>query len=98
MNERGLWLDLNRIVQRSMDRALELGQSWSLNHAFITDKTDRMHVVCGTLEALGYTIRRFEVGERVDQSAWELTDQGVELWNDLCGHYGARARLRMPRS
>lgn len=83
MTERGLYLDLARMVDDSIRRALQLNRSWSLDHVYICKREHRMHTVCSTLEAIGYMTRRFEVGEKSDESAWSFTEQGVELYEEL---------------
>lgn len=90
MTHEGLYLDLQRIVDSSLERAISTGVSWVRDHVYIVSKTHRMHTVCSTLEALGYTQRRYGVGERErhqggeeDESAWSLTYDGIDLYEEL---------------
>jgi len=92
MTEQGLYLDLKRMVDQSVERALKLNHSWDLDHVYITPRAHRMHTVCGTLAALGYMAERFVVGERADESAWSLTEAGMELYEELRVAHRIRAR------
>jgi len=83
VTEKALYIDLSRLVDDSLDRALRLGRSWDTDHVFVCEQDHRLHTVCSTLEALNYTRRRFGVSEREGQSAWSLTSQGVELYHEL---------------
>ena len=78
MNERGLFLDLDRIAlgRPAIDR-------WWEAHVYITPKDHRMHTVCGTLESLGYLERAPLRAPGPQYSAWRFTPQGAELYLDL---------------
>ena len=83
MTEQGLYLDLSRMLDDSIRRALQINHSWDTDSVYICSTEHRMHTVCSTLEALGYTQRMYVVGERSRESAWRLTNAGLELYEDL---------------
>jgi len=89
VTESGLYLDLTRMVSESMDRALRLNRSWSTDHVYVTPLVHRMHTVCSTLEALGYCVRLYGVSDSAE-SAWRLTPEGLELYDDLCREFRKR--------
>ena len=91
MNERGLYLDLARMVDEAMNRAARRNVSWSMDAVYVCDRNHRMYTVCSTLEALEYVVRRHDVSVGPEESAWALTDQGVELYEELRRNYRRRA-------
>jgi hypothetical protein len=93
VTEDGLYLDLARMLDDSIRRALQVNHSWDTDSVYICSETHRMHTVCGTLEALGYTQRVYVVGEHKGQSAWRLTNAGMELYEDLRKEHKRRRRL-----
>lgn len=97
MTHAGLYLDLQRIVDLSLQRALSTGVSWVRDHVYICPRDHRMHTVCSTLEALAYTQRRFNVGEREDESAWSLTADGIDLYEELRSQTQRMAPRRLHR-
>lgn len=81
MNERGLYLDLKRILTGALHR--------SVHHVYEVERTHRMHTVCGTLESLGY-LRRIPP-TRPELSAWSPNPEAWELFLDLdLHHYGRK--------
>lgn len=90
MTERGLYLDLSRMMDESIARALRLNRSWTGDHVYVTSKEHRMHHVCSVLEALNYVVRRWDVAIGEGNSGWSFTDQGVELFEEL--HHTWRKR------
>ena len=76
MNERGLFLDLERIARGHSAHA-----RWWEHHTYETPREHRMHVVCSTLESLGYMTKHTATGYGL--SAWRFTEQGVELYTEL---------------
>lgn len=86
MNERGLFLDLDRIA-----RGRPIAKDWWKQHRFETPTTHRMHVVCGTLESLGYLERRIPwIGLPGEYSAWQFTEAGAELLEELTWQWSIR--------
>lgn len=90
MTERGLYLDLARMMDESISRALRMNRSWATDHVYVCPREHRMHHVCSVLEALNYLERRYDVGEGPTTSAWSFTEQGVELYEEL--HHTWRRR------
>lgn len=90
MTERGLYLDLARMMDSSIARAMNVNRSWALDHVYVVDINHRMHDVCSTLEALNYLKRRYNVGEGAQCSAWSFTEEGIELYEEL--HHTWRRR------
>jgi hypothetical protein len=81
------------MMDESQDRALRLNTSMSRDWAYITQQDHRMHHVCSTLEALGYTERLYNVGERKGESAWRLSVCGIDLYSELAAQHRARGEL-----
>ena len=86
MTERGLYLDLRRMMDNALERAMKVGKSME-DAVYICDRSHRMHTVCSTLEALGYLAERHQMGERIHQSAWIFTTPGSELFEELHAQY-----------
>ena len=76
MNERGLFLDLERIARGRPSLA-----RWWECHTYEVPRDHRMHTVCSTLESLGYLEHALNTARGL--SAWRFTEQGVELYTEL---------------
>lgn len=92
VTEKGLFLDLRRMLDESMTRA-SLGASWQADYVFSCDLNHRLHFVADVLEALGYVERRRSLEPLNSQrSMWSFTQEGVELYEDLARSNAAHRR------
>lgn len=91
MTERGLLLDLRRIAEGQLDDADACGSM--ARGVYRCPVVHRMHTVCATLCALGYTSREWPIALDSRLSAWRLTAEGEELLSDLERDTTRRERL-----